>query len=190
METLEITDRDAWRIWLSSNHCRSDGVWLVFRRASTGASAMPYEDAVEEALCFGWIDSIVRRLDEGRYARKFTPRRPGSRWSELNRVRVRKVIGEERMTPAGMALVEEAKASGEWGRAGTRPSFPLEEVPIELSEALEGDAAAEAFFDSLPASCRKRYVLWIVSAKRSETRLRRAAEAAAMLAAGERLGLK
>ncbi len=190
METLEFAGRDAWRSWLASNHGSTDGIWMVFNRVSTGISAIPYEDAVEEALCFGWIDSIVRRLDERRYCRKFTPRRPGSVWSALNRARVAKLMAEGRMTPAGMAMVEEAKSSGEWLRVEVRPTFPLEAVPAELSEALEGDDAATAFFESLPASCRKRYILWIVSAKKPETRSRRAAEAAAMLARGERPGLK
>jgi uncharacterized protein YdeI (YjbR/CyaY-like superfamily) len=190
LECIEFPERESWRAWLAANHDCVQEIWLVFRKVSTGIAVIPYEDAVEEALCFGWVDSIVRRLDDLSYARKFTPRRPGSVWSAINKARAGRMIAEERMTPAGMALVDEARASGEWGMERGKPVFPLEEVPPELALAMTSDPEAERFFDSLPSSCRRQYILWIVSAKKPETKQRRAAEAARLLAAGRRLGLK
>jgi uncharacterized protein YdeI (YjbR/CyaY-like superfamily) len=149
-----------------------------------------YGESVEEALCFGWIDSIIRRLDDTRYARKFTPRKPGSAWSELNRKRALKAVSEGLMTPAGMALIDHARASGAW--AGRQPgkAVDADEVPEELGILLEASPAGRSFYETLPPSCRRRYNLWVASAARVETRNRRAAEALDLLERGERLGLK
>ncbi|MFP3944469.1 MAG: YdeI/OmpD-associated family protein [Alphaproteobacteria bacterium] len=103
-----------WRDWLEENYGRCDEIWLVFYKKHTGKAAISYEEAVEEALCFGWIDSVKRRLDDERYAFRFTPRKPSSKWSPSNIRRVEKLIAEGRMTPAGLEPVERAKAEGAW----------------------------------------------------------------------------
>ena len=188
MEEVYISDRDGWREWLTCNHGRSAGVWLVFYRSSTGKPALAYEDAVEEALCFGWIDSIIRRLDAERYVRKFTPRRQGSSWSESNRMRVSRLLERDLMAEQGMAAVRDAKKSGAWFR-DARPVIP-DEVPGELTAALEETPAAKAFFESLAPSHRRRFSAWVAMAKRDETRAARVRESIALLEKREKLGLK
>ena len=188
LETLEVASRAEWRRWLARNHASSSGVWLVFRKAHAGGPALSYDDSVEEALCFGWVDSLIRRLDESRYARKFTPRKPESRWSKSNKARAENMIDAGLMTPRGLALVEDARSTGEWAKADVPPTAPG--TPDELVVALEADRAAKAYFDSLSPSLRKQYTAWIGSAKRADTRARRAKELTAVLARGERLGLK
>ncbi len=189
MLELEVASREDWRGWLREHHATGREVWLVFHKGPT-AGPLTYEATVEEALCFGWVDSLIRRLDDQRYARKYTPRQPGSAWSKLNKARAEKMIGVGLMTPAGQALIDQAKASGEWDTARERVTFAVAETPPELAAALAEDAAARATYDSLPASARKQYHLWIVTAQRPETRQRRVATALEKLRRGERLGLK
>ena len=190
MKKLRVITREKWRQWLVENHTRGTEIWLVFFRKHTGVANVPYEDTVEEALCFGWIDSIVKRLDEERYARKYTPRKPGSRWSEINKTRAEKMDAAGLMTAAGLALIDEAKSSGEWGQKRTRPHGSVDEIPQELCDAFADYPDAERNFLALAPSYRGHYILWIGSAKRSETRLRRTQEAIGKLERGERLGLK
>ncbi len=151
---------------------------------------MLYGDSVEEALCFGWIDSIIKRLDDDRYVRKFTPRRPGSVWSESNKKRAETMIARGRMTDVGLALITEAKESGEWDCTQSRPKASAEDVPEELRRALAKHPAAAKTFGALAATYRKQYILWISTAKRPETRKRRAKEAIETLERGDKLGLK
>lgn len=188
MKTLECRSRAHWRRWLGSHHERGSEVWLVFHKKHTGVAGVDYGDSVEEALCFGWIDSLVKRLDADRYARKFTPRKPGSRWSKSNKARAERMIEAGLMTSRGLALVEDARSTGEWARADEPAPGPV--MPRELVETLAGDRAARGNFERLPPSLRKRYAAWVASAKRAETRLRRARELTAVLARGERPGLK
>ena len=162
------------------------GVWLVFYRKHAGKAWLEYEEAVEEALCFGWIDSIIKKLDDDRYLRKFTPRKPDSNWSESNRKRVARLIREGLMTDAGAAPVAEAKASGRWSKPAPRPSAP--EFPEELTRVLARSKKARTFFDKLPPREQERFVLWVGMAKRQETRDRRAREAGERLAEGRKLG--
>jgi uncharacterized protein YdeI (YjbR/CyaY-like superfamily) len=190
MEELEFAERSLWRNWLSVHHVCEGGVWLVFHRKHTGVASLDYGASVEEALCFGWIDSIIRRLDEGRYARKFTPRKKTSVWSDPNKQRAARMIEAGQMTGAGMALIEAAKASGEWEQERARPRVDAHGLPEELAAGLAANAAAQANFTALAPTYRKQYVLWIATAKRAETRQRRSAEAVQMLARGERMGLK
>ncbi len=190
MKTLEVKTRAEWRQWLVENHATETELWLVFRKQSTGAPSVPYEDTVEEALCFGWIDSIIKRLDEDRYVRKYTPRKPGSVWSVPNRRRIDKMIKAGLMTPPGLAPIEAAKASGDWEKSSTRPEVQLDVVPQELADALAGNAQAGEFFQTLAPSYRRIYILWIATAKKPETRQRRTAEAIQKLERGEKLGLK
>jgi len=190
MKTLRFETRDAWRAWLAEHHTREIEIWLIFHKAHTSEPNVPYVDAVEEGLCFGWIDSLIKRIDDDSYARKFTPRRSGSVWSELNKTRANKMIAEGRMTDAGLFFVNEAKVSGEWEQKRARPSMPTDELPDELRLALETHPVAAKTFHGLAPTYQKQYMLWIATAKRSKTRQRRANEAIEKLERGERLGLK
>jgi uncharacterized protein YdeI (YjbR/CyaY-like superfamily) len=163
---------------------------MVFHKKHTGIPSIPYDDAVEEALCFGWIDSLIRRLDDRRYARKFTPRRPGSVWSPTNKERAERMIAAGRMTGAGLALIEHAKDTGAWEREAERPNPSDKPLPAELRRALEQHPRAAERFRALAPSERRRYIGWIGAAKRSETRERRTREAIAKLQRGEPLAMK
>lgn len=181
---LEFRSAAEWRAWLAANHASSPGVWFVFHKAHTGEATIRYDEAVEEALCFGWIDSLAKRWDEERYLQKFTPRRDGSRWSESNLERIRRLIRAGRMTPAGMihtAGAETRKALG--------PQVS-EEVPRELKSAMRNEARTRARFEALPPGYRKTCMRWINSARRPETRARRIAEFLERTKRGERIGLK
>lgn len=184
MEELYVPTAQEWRGWLTDHHAESDGVWLVFYKKHTDVPSVAYADALSEAVCFGWIDSLIKRIDDQRYKRKFTPRKPHSNWSEANKRLVAQLIDEGRMAPAGLAAVEAAKESGEWFREEKEPT-----MPDELAAALDSDSQARDAFDSLPPSHRKRYLLWIGDAKRVETRRRRSEQAIEMLRRGERLGI-
>ena len=177
-------DRDSWRAWLEKNHASCRGIWLVFFKKHTGRSSISYDAAVEEALCFGWIDSLIRRLDEDRFARKFTPRTDTTKWSAANLRRVRNLMDSGRMTAAGRKKIAvDAKP------LPAVSSRPLEPPPF-VAAALSSNPAAATYFASLAASCRRDYLHWITSAKRESTRKRRLDQAIAMLAAGKKPGMK
>lgn len=189
--TLRVATRAAWRAWLRRHHAREAEIWLVFPKRHTGQAGISYDDALDEALCFGWIDSIVRRLDDDTYARKFTPRRVGSVWSARNRRRVARLIWARRMTLAGLAKINFNLAEGEMAQAlATPPTRRAAALPKEMARALQSHPEAWAFFNRLAPSYRRNYVLWLTEAKRPETRARRLEEAIARLAAGKTLGLK
>ena len=143
---------------------------------------------MEEALCFGWIDSIIKRIDLGKYCRKFTPRRANSQWSSLNKKRAEKVIKAGRMTEFGLAQVEAAKKSGIW-KLDPTPVIDLD-LPQELSAALARNGKAREFFETLAPTYRKQFIGWIVTAKRPETMAKRLKESLRLLASGRKLGLK
>jgi uncharacterized protein YdeI (YjbR/CyaY-like superfamily) len=188
MKTLYVKTRVAWRKWLAANHGKVDAVWLVFYRKGTGQASLDYEAAVEEALCYGWVDSIVKKLDDKRYARKFTPRKATSVWSESNRRRVARLVKNGSMTKIGLAKVEAAKRSGGWaGAMGPNLDF---EMPPEFARALGRNKKAKAFFESLAPTYRKQYVVWISMAKRKETKAKRIRESVSLLERGEKLGLR
>jgi uncharacterized protein YdeI (YjbR/CyaY-like superfamily) len=182
LKTLQVTSRRQWRAWLTKHHTSSPGVWLVFYKAHTGVKSIPYEDAVREALCFGWIDSLVKRLDDDRFALKVTPRKPTSKWSDLNRKRWRELKAAGVLTSAGLA------AAPTNNTYAARPVIP--ELPDYLAKALKAHSKAWAFFQQLAPSYRRNFVVWIHIAKRPETRARRIRESIALLAAGKKLGLK
>jgi uncharacterized protein YdeI (YjbR/CyaY-like superfamily) len=162
-------------------------LWLVWYKAHTGIATVTIEEAIDEALCFGWIDNLVQKIDEDRYARKFTPRRPGSPWSELNKKRVVKLVAKDRMTPAGMALVGfDIQAAAE---TPYQPR-PMPEYSPELEELLKANSAAWERFSKMTPSHRRRYIGWVMDAKREETRLRRMEEVITVLSEGRELGLK
>jgi len=182
--TFHAPDRSTWRAWLNENHASTREVWLIYYKAHTGRKSIPYEDSVEEALCFGWVDSLIQKLDEDRYARKFTPRRMDSAWSDTNKRRVAKMVRERRMTPAGLAKV----------------TFPLDAPPPEpakkepvlpdwISDALQSHPKAWQKFCQLPPSQKKLYINWLSSGKKQETRLRHLEKAIQMLEQNLRLDI-
>jgi len=160
----------------------------MFYRKETGIPSLDYEAAVEEALCFGWIDSIIKRINDDKYCRKFTPRKNNSNWSHINRKRVGKIIKEGRMTEFGLAKIEAAKKSGNWYK-DPRPVIDPG-VPRELSVALAKNRKARDFFEKLAPTYRKHFIGWIVAAKRPETKAKRLKESLALLGKGRKLGLK
>lgn len=186
---LEIESREAWRTWLEAHHDTIREVWLVFWKKHTGRQSVTYEAAVEEALCCGWIDSILRRLDDDRYAQKFTPRTDKAKWSPSNRTRLRRLLAAGRMTPAGLACVDpEVLASLD----DPAPPPPTGEpaLPPELEAMLRAEPRTGEAFDRLPRGQRRLYIRWITAAKRDETRRRRLAEVMTVVAEGRPLGMK
>jgi uncharacterized protein YdeI (YjbR/CyaY-like superfamily) len=188
MKQLYVTNRNEWRDWLSRHYATEAGIWLVFYKKETSKPTIPYENAVEEALCFGWIDSIIKRIDAEKYARKFTPRQDNSKWSQLNKKRAGKMIKEGRMTDIGLAKIRTAKKTGLWDQ-DTRPQISLD-IPPEFAKALARNKKAKDNFNRLAPSYRKHYIGWIAVAKRPETKKRRTEEAIALLKQGQKLGLK
>ena len=172
METLEVDDGAEWCSWLAANHQSSQGVWLVFRKK--GAKSLSYDEAIDGALAYGWIDSLVRRIDDRRYARKFTPRKPWSIWSSLNIARVTRLRAEGRMTKSGLEAF--AKRTTEIS-ALEKINAEGMKVPPDLEEALRANAKAWSNYEKLAPSHRKRYVIWISAAKTPETRKKRISEA-------------
>ena len=164
--------RAAWRAWLSANHAIAPGAWLASWKRATGRPAVAYEEAVEEALCFGWIDSTVNTLDEGRRLQLMTPRKPRSSWTRLNRRRVARLEAEGRMTQAGRRAVEIAKVNGWWLLYDSVEDL-LE--PDDLAAALDASPQARTHWDGFPPSARKQMLWWVVSAAKAETRARRIA---------------
>ena len=164
-----------WRAWLADHHTQTDGVWLITYRRATGRATFTYEESVEEALCFGWIDGQTKTLDDERGLQWFAPRRPGSVWARSNKERVERLIADGRMTPAGMAKIEAAKADGTWALLDSVDNL---EVPDDLAGALAQYPDARAHFDAFPRSARHAILAWIALAKRPETRARRVAETA------------
>jgi uncharacterized protein YdeI (YjbR/CyaY-like superfamily) len=181
---VTFTDRESWRAWLDANGQSTREVWLVFYKKHTGRPCVTYEAAVEEALCVGWIDSLVKRLDDDRYARKFTPRTDTSNWSESNVKRVRRLAASGRMTQAGLAKFDPTVQS-----SASESSRALK-LPDIFREALAKDGRAREFFDRLPPSYRKNFIAWVSSAKREETRKKRLKEAMGLLREGKKLGMK
>jgi uncharacterized protein YdeI (YjbR/CyaY-like superfamily) len=165
---LYVKNRVEWRKWLEDNHSIVQGIWLIYYKRSSGKPRIPYNEAVEEALCFGWIDGKIKRVNDDYYMQWFTPRRPGSRWSNLNMNRAQKLINEGRMRPAGLVAYKETIKKPELIydiKSETR--LP---VPDDLIEALKKNIVAYNNFINFPPSSRKLYVFWLTSAKRAETR--------------------
>ncbi len=185
-KTLYVKDRRSWRAWLRRHHQTEREVWLIYYKKKTGKPRIPYEDAVQEALCFGWIDSLIQRIDDEKFAQKFTPRNPGSSWSESNKMRIRKLVKGKKMTRAGLATIPPESMKK---KAKKKPDVP-ESIPGYMKDAFRKNTAAWKYFESLPPSHKKAYMLWISQAKKEETRERRLKEAITMLKRKQRLGLK
>jgi uncharacterized protein YdeI (YjbR/CyaY-like superfamily) len=183
LATYHPKTRAAWREWLAKHHATSPGVWLVSYKKSSGKVSPSYEDTVEEALCFGWIDSIGRGLDDERTMLRFSPRKPKSAWSKPNKERVARLIDDGRMAPAGLATIEVAKKNGSWNALDAVDAMI---VPPDLKAALAANAAASRYFDAFPPSSKKIILGWIGSAKRPETRAKRVAETVRLAAKNQR----
>ena len=175
---LDVSDAAGWRSWLKRNHLAKQGVWLVYHRKGSERPSISYEDSLDEALAFGWIDSMIKKIDEERYARKFTPRKPGSVWSKYNLERVRKLTAEGRMTKWGLEAFE--KRTGEISLLEQLNAKPTR-VPKDLEAALKKNKLAWENFGRFGPSYRKRYLIWISDAKKPETRKRRIAEAVVLI---------
>ncbi|MDX2271514.1 MAG: YdeI/OmpD-associated family protein [Cyanobacteriota bacterium] len=170
LATTEAADRQTWRQWLQTNHLTSPGVWLIYYKVKSGQPSVQYSEAVQEALCFGWIDSKVKSLDEQRYQQIFTPRKPNSVWSKLNKHYVEQLLAAGLMTEAGLAKVQAAQADGSWTSLDAIEALIL---PPDLQEALAKQPSAQENFASFSKSTRKNILFWIGSAKRPATRLNR-----------------
>ena len=183
IKTLELRTRQEWRNWLQDHHSSESEIWLVFYKRHTGLDGISYGPVVEEALCFGWIDSIVRRLDDDHYARKFTPRNSDSKWSTINRRRYADLKARGLLAAPGL---ERAPTS----RSGDAPRPSVSVIPPYIERRLKANARAWEYFEQLAPSYRRAYVGWIDSAKQGATKERRLCEAVNLLAAGKKLGLK
>lgn len=186
-KTLYVTDREAWRAWLEKHYRTEKEVWLIFYKKHTRAPNIALDDAIEEALCFGWIDSLVQRIDDEKYARKFTPRKNSKTWSALNVERLRKLMKEGRMTEAGLVKIDPAVLEG--------PSSPITKkkepaTPAFMEQALRANKKAWENFTNLAPSYRRNYIGWITAAKKEETRQKRLAQSITLLERNEKPGLK
>jgi uncharacterized protein YdeI (YjbR/CyaY-like superfamily) len=183
IKLLEVRTPQQWRNWLQEHQSSESEVWLVFHKRHRGSEGISYDDSVKQALCFGWIDSIVRRLDDDRYARKFTPRKRDSRWSTINRRRYAHLKARGLLTASGL---ERAPTS----RNGDVPQPSVSVTPQCIEKRLKSNARAWEYFKLLAPSYQRTYIGWIDSAKRKETKERRLREAVNSMAAGKKLGLK
>jgi uncharacterized protein YdeI (YjbR/CyaY-like superfamily) len=181
---LIVRDAAAWRAWLAEHHAEPDGVWLVLAKKGTvEPTSLGYDDALEEALCHGWIDGQVRRRDETTYKQRFTPRRKRSPWSKRNVGIAERLVEEGRMHVAGLAEIERAKSDGRWEAAYAGPAAI--EVPEDLAAALEAEPKAQVLFEKLTSQNRYAVLYRVTTAKRADTRARRIEEYVTMLARGE-----
>jgi uncharacterized protein YdeI (YjbR/CyaY-like superfamily) len=179
---LDVRTRKQWRQWLARHHASSPGVWLTRHKQHTGVKSMPYEDLVCEALCFGWVDSLVKRLDDDRFAIKITPRKPTSKWSDINRKRWKELEAAGLLAASGLAAAPTGNSYA------PRPKIP--QLPGYIAEAFKTNVRAWQRFQALAPTYRRDFVVWIHTAKRPETRDRRIRQAIELLAAGKKLGLK
>lgn len=173
----------AWERWLEREHATATELWIKFAKKDAAVTSVTYQEAVEVALCFGWIDGQSARLDDEYWLQRFTPRRPRSPWSKINRERAERLVERGRMRPAGLREIERARADGRWDAAYHSPSTAT--VPADLQRALDADDAARTFFAALDATNRYAILHRIETAVRAETRARRIATYVAMLANGE-----
>jgi uncharacterized protein YdeI (YjbR/CyaY-like superfamily) len=171
--------RAEWRTWLKQNHTRAAGVWLISYKKATGKPRFEYDEAVEEALCFGWIDSKPNKLDDERSMLWFAPRKAGTGWSKINKARAEKMIEAGCMQPAGLAKIKAAKRDGSWSALDTIEAL---EIPPDLVAALAANPIAQQHFDAFPRSVKRAILEWIANAKKPETRAKRIEETACLAA--------
>ena len=169
---LDFLTRELWRRWLARNHAKSQGEWIYMYKKSA-KSGLRYRDALDEALCFGWIDGQIHAVDGEKFRQRWTRRRPGSVWSQVNKTKVKRLIAEGRITAAGLAAVKEARRTGKWQTAYTNRRE--DRVPVDLAKALRAEPEAWRNFEGLAQTYRNMYAGWVRDAKRAETRQRRIA---------------
>jgi uncharacterized protein YdeI (YjbR/CyaY-like superfamily) len=184
MKTFDAASVDQWREWLKRHHDAESEVWLIFHKKHTGRPSVAYKDALDEALCYGWIDSLIKRIDADRYARKFTPRKLESNWSSVNIKRYEQLKAANRLAAPGLARSPNGRPVVDGVRA-YKPNV----VPGYIAKAIKKDDKAWLLFEKLAPSHRRMYVLWIDSAKRDETKQKRIAAAIKMLRAGKKPGM-
>jgi len=182
-EEVDVESRAQLRAWLAANHAASPGIWLVTYKKLSGGPYVPYDDVVEEALCFGWVDSRTRRVDELRSALLLTPRKPKSRWSRSNKERIARLEPAGLLTPAGFAAVEVAQANGSWTALDDVENLIESD---DLRTALDARPEARVHWDGFSASARRTILLWILDAKRPQTRARRVEETVSEASDGRR----
>lgn len=183
LPVIAFPSKAAFEEWLEANHENADGLWIKFAKKGSGIKTVTYTEAVDVALCFGWIDGLVNKLDEHYYLQRFTPRRPRSKWSQINRDKAEALVAAGAMRPAGLREIERAKADGRWAAAYASPSKM--EVPDDLRAALQANPKAGAFFEQISKTNRYAILYRVHDAKRPETRARRIAQFVAMLERGE-----
>jgi uncharacterized protein YdeI (YjbR/CyaY-like superfamily) len=176
---VEIRSRAEWRAWLAEHHADTPGVWVVTHKKAPGAPHVPYDDVAEEALAFGWVDSLPRKLDAARSQLLVTPRKPASAWSKVNKERIERLTAAGLMAPAGLAVVDAAKASGTWAALDAVEALT---EPDDLCAALDADPDARRHWDAFPRSARRGILEWIGTAKPAPTREKRVAETARLAA--------
>jgi len=172
-ETLTVLSRQEWRQWLETNHDRQHSVWLIFFKNRSGITTMTWSEAVDEALCYGWIDSVARPLDENRFLRYFSKRKVKSVWSKINKDKADRLMLEGRMKEAGMASIEAAKQNGSWTKLDQVEALA---IPADLQKALRDNPAAQKYIESLSRSVKKALLQWLEMASRVETRKKRITE--------------
>lgn len=182
-ERVEVASREELRRWLEQNHTQTASIWLVTWKKAAGTKYLPYDDIVEEALCFGWVDSLPRALDDKRSMRRLSPRQKGSGWSAVNKRRIAKLEKAGLMTEAGRRAVRQAKADGSWNALDEAEKGV---IPDDLAAALKKNGKAAAHFDAFPPSVKKGILGWIGQAKRPETREKRIRQTAEMAAGNKR----
>ncbi len=179
VETFYPTSQRAWRAWLKANHHKKESVWLVMYKKSSEKPTLDWSGAVEEALCFGWVDSIRKSIDEERFMNFFTRRKPKGTWSKINKDKVKQLIDDGLMEPAGLAAIETAKQNGSWTMLDKVEKLTM---PQDLTKELKAHPGSGAYFKSLSKSVRKAMLQWIMFAKRPETRQKRITEIATLAA--------
>lgn len=170
-ESLILSSRDEWRKWLETNHRTKTGIWVIIIKKNSPVEGLRYEEAVEEALCYGWIDSKMKSVDEDRFIQRFTPRKPESFWSDSNKARIKKMEAEGKMTEAGLKAVKVAKKNGMWDYS-RKISSELT-IPVDLEKALFKNKKARKNFNNFPPSTQKIYIHYVLESKKPETREKR-----------------
>ena len=187
---LYLTSREEWRKWLETHHDKKKEIWLVYYKKHSNKPRIPYDDAVEEAICFGWIDSTVRTLDDERYMQKFTPRNSKSNWSDLNKERARKMIKAGKMTEAGCEKIRELLAEDKNGlKTGKKETKKELVIPPEIEKVLSANKGAWENFNNFAPGYRRQYIEWILDAKKKETRQRRLKEVISRLEENKKPGM-
>ena len=189
MQRKYFKNNTEWEKWLEQNHDKEKELFLLYYKKHTGKPCISYDDSVKTALCYGWIDGLVNRIDNESYTRRFTPRNAKSIWSESNKKRVAELLKEGKMKPLGLKLVEAAKQNGNWERAYSFPRTGLE-ISDQFKAELNNNTKACAYFDSLSQTQKNHFIMWINTAKRPETKQKRIKESIELLTNKKKLGLK